>query len=194
MKRIGILAVLLGFSFALVPTMHAQDLNHVEVGVFAEMFRLHEADTNFGGLGARLAVNPSKYLGLEAEMSYDFNRGVNETFRNGNTTTIRRSDFRVLHGLFGPKIQMGGPVKLFATVKGGFINFGFNPGPGNFSNFTGAFDNFASDNTHFALYPGGGAEAFLGPIGLRVDVGDEIFFANGARHNLRITFGPTFRF
>jgi len=45
-----------------------------------------------------------------------------------------------------------------------------------------------------ALYPGVGGEAFWGPLGLRLDAGDEIYFANGARNNLRIAFGPTIRF
>jgi hypothetical protein len=33
-----------------------------------------------------------------------------------------------------------------------------------------------------------------GAIGLRADVGDEIYFNNGTHNNLRVTFGPTFRF
>jgi len=44
------------------------------------------------------------------------------------------------------------------------------------------------------FYPGGGAEAFLGPIGFRLDVGDEIYFNDRAHHNLRVTVGPTIRF
>jgi hypothetical protein len=45
-----------------------------------------------------------------------------------------------------------------------------------------------------AVYPGGGIEAYLGPIGLRIDVGDEIYFQSGAHNNLRLTFGPSIRF
>jgi hypothetical protein len=37
-------------------------------------------------------------------------------------------------------------------------------------------------------------EAFWGPVGIRVDAGDEIYVNNGAYNNLRVTFGPTFRF
>jgi len=37
-------------------------------------------------------------------------------------------------------------------------------------------------------------QAHLGPIGLRLDVGDEMYFNNGAHHNLRVAFGPVFRF
>ena len=45
-----------------------------------------------------------------------------------------------------------------------------------------------------AAYPGGGVEAFAGPIGLRVEVGDEIYMNNGANNNLRVTFSPSIRF
>jgi len=44
------------------------------------------------------------------------------------------------------------------------------------------------------LCPGGGVEAYLGKVGLRLDVGDEIYFNNGAQNNPKITFGPHFRF
>jgi hypothetical protein len=44
------------------------------------------------------------------------------------------------------------------------------------------------------LYPGGGLEGFLGPLGLRFDVGDEIYFNGGAHHALRVAFGPVIRF
>jgi hypothetical protein len=45
-----------------------------------------------------------------------------------------------------------------------------------------------------AIYPGAGVEASLGPVGLRLEAGDEIYFNNGAHNNLRITFGPILRF
>jgi hypothetical protein len=37
-------------------------------------------------------------------------------------------------------------------------------------------------------------EGHLGPIGLRLDVGDEIYFNSGAHHNLSMAFGPYIRF
>jgi hypothetical protein len=49
-------------------------------------------------------------------------------------------------------------------------------------------------NLNAAIYPAGGVEAILGPVGLRFELGDEIYFNNGAHNNLRITFGPTLRF
>jgi hypothetical protein len=44
------------------------------------------------------------------------------------------------------------------------------------------------------LYPGDGLQGHLGPIGLRLDVGDEIYFNHGARNNLRVAFGPVIGF
>ena len=57
-----------------------------------------------------------------------------------------------------------------------------------------AIGGIGGGGTHFAVFPGGGIEGFWGPIGLRLDVGDEIYMADGANNNLRVTFGPTIRF
>ncbi len=148
MKRIGVIAVLLGLGLALAPALRAQDLSHAEFGAFAEYFKAHQTNTNFGGVGGRLSVNAGRYFQVEAEMGYDFTAAYNQTFfRPGvggtTTTVVQRSDYRILHGLFGPKIQMGGPVKLFVTVKGGFDDFMFDPRPVGFSSFTSSVDNLA---------------------------------------------------
>jgi hypothetical protein len=44
------------------------------------------------------------------------------------------------------------------------------------------------------MYPGAGVEASLGRVGLRFELGDEIYFNNGPHNNVRITFGPILRF
>jgi hypothetical protein len=193
MRRIALLILVAGFSFAPIAA-RAQD--HVEVGAFAEYFKLGETHTNFVGLGGRAAVNLAKYVQIEAEMSYDFNRAFTEGFSStsGGAVTTQNSNIKVLHGLFGPKIQTPGPVKLFATVKGGFTDFRFDPVPASFSGFTSTVNGLRSNNVDAALYPGVGVEAFLGPIGLRAEVGDEIVFVGGAHHNWKITFGPQLRF
>src|ERR1700722_16304742 len=108
--------------------------------------------------------------------------------------TTTNSNLRVLHGLFGPKFQTSGPVRVFVTVKGGFTNFRFDPTPASFDTFTSSVTNLRTSNVDAALYPGGGVEAFLGPIGLRLEVGDEIIFVNGAHNNWKVTFGPQLRF
>lgn len=53
--------------------------------------------------------------------------------------------------------------------------------------------NLRAQNMNAALMPGGGVEGFIGPVGLRLDVGDEMYFNHGTNH-LKITFGPCIRF
>jgi hypothetical protein len=141
-------------------------------------------------------VNVNKHFQLEAEMGYDFTRGFFESFTNPIThvVTLQRSDLHALHGLVGPKLQTGGPVRVFVTVKGGFENFSLNNRPGTFGSFASSVDDLRAGNVHGLLYPGGGVEAFLGPFGIRLDVGDEIYFANGAHNNWKVSLGPTIRF
>jgi hypothetical protein len=45
-----------------------------------------------------------------------------------------------------------------------------------------------------AFYAGAGIEAFAGILGVRAEAGDEMYFDNGANHNLKITAGPVIRF
>jgi hypothetical protein len=175
----------------------AQDSeSHFEVGAFADYFRVDRTtpDLNYVGIGGRIAFNLRPSIQLEAEMAYDFDRNYTNTFNNGVTTNFVSSKTHILNGLFGPKFQTGsGPVRLFVTGKVGAIDFNTTnqTGTGGFSSSLGAFGN---GNTKFAVYPAGGLEAFVGPIGLRLEVGDEIYFDNGAQNNLRVTFGPTLRF
>jgi len=195
MKRITLLIAVAAISLAFTPVARAQDHDHGEVGAFVDYFRLEQTKSNFVGLGGRAAFNVASHVQIEAEMAYDFSRAFTETFNNGNgSITTQNSNIKVLHGLFGPKIQTSGPVRVFVTVKGGFTNFRFDPRPASFSGFTSSIDNLRTDNVSAALYPGGGVVAYLGPIGLRADVGDEIIFSNGAHHSWKVTFGPQLRF
>lgn len=195
MKRfVGLLFACL---FLSVPMMLAQssDSDHAEVGVFAEYFRFSDpAPTrNFIGLGGRAAFNVHPSIQIEAEMGYDFERNYTTTFSNGVTTVDVQSRLRTLHGFFGPKFQTGsGPFRVFVTGKVGFENFTVtNAGaPAGFANAVG----LGNSATYFALYPGGGIEAFAGPIGVRAEIGDNIFFNNGMHNNMRISFGPQLRF
>ncbi|MGC2451075.1 MAG: hypothetical protein WA477_25750 [Candidatus Sulfotelmatobacter sp.] len=195
MKRfVGLLFACL---FLSVPMMLAQssDTDHAEVGVFAEYFRFTDPGptSNYIGLGGRAAFNVHPSIQIEAEMGYDFERNYTSTFSNGVTTANVQSRLRTLHGFFGPKFQTGsGPFRVFVTGKVGFENFTVtNQGaPTGFANAVG----LGSSATYFALYPGGGIEAFAGPIGVRAEIGDNIFFNNGMHNNMRISFGPQFRF
>src|ERR1700680_1154559 len=133
MKRaIFALATLLATIACFAPLASAQDYNHGQVGAFVDYLRLRDTDSNFVGLGGRAAFNVNRYVGFEADLAYDFNRAFSETFAptgTGTVTTVR-SNLRVLDGLFGPTLSTGhGPIRLFVTAKGGFIDFRFDPRP-----------------------------------------------------------------
>lgn len=195
MKRVlSFLVVTLVFA---VPMLVAQEntSDRFEAGVFAQYYRFTNPgpNTNFLGLGGRVAFGVRNSVQLEGEMGYDFERNYTTTSSNGISTTAVNSRLRVLHGFFGPKFSANmGPFQLFATGKVGFDNFNVTGQgvPTGFANSVG----LTNGATYFAVYPGVGIAAFAGPIGLRAEVGDDIFFNGGARNNLRVTFGPQFRF
>jgi len=197
MKR-NILAIVLISMVGIVPIASAQ--NNGGVGIFANYFRHgSEPPVNMWGLGGRLSFNVHENVQLEAEMAYDFNRAFTEGFLDTTTTiatlSFQRSHLRVLHGLFGPKFQTGGgPIRAFVTLKGGFINFRFDDRPATFGTFASTVDELRLSDVSGVLYPGGGVEFYAWIFGLRLDVGDEIYFRDGARNNLRISFGPHIRF
>jgi len=194
MKRC--LGLLIASIFLAAPMVMAQNSDHVEVGVFVDYFRLSNNAapvSNFFGVGGRAAFNMNSNVQLEAEMAYDFKRNYTSTFSNGISTTTVNSNFRTLHGFFGPKLQTGsGAFRIFVTGKVGFDNFSINNqnAQSGFVNTVG----LTNGATYFAVYPGGGVEAFAGPIGLRAEIGDDIYFNGGAHNNVRITFGPQLRF
>lgn len=180
-----------------VPAVRAQGaFNHFEVGAFGEYTRFQATHTNSVGLGGRFGWGVSHYLMFEGEMGYEFDQAFTEGFFPPGTgsATFVRSNFHELDGLFGPKIQTRGPVRVFATIKGGFVHTGFSSEPGSFAGFTSTVNSLRLNNVDGAIYPGLGIEGFLGPIGLRFDAGDLIFFNNGTHYDLRVTFGPTIRF
>lgn len=197
MKRIAVL-IGLGLCLALPSLMAAQE-DHGEVGVFADYLRFAPASsvTNFVGVGGRVGFNVHPNIALEAEMNYDFKRNFTSTSNNGITTNFVTTGVRPLTGLFGPKFQAGttGPVRVFLTGKVGFINFSeTNSGVVSGTTFSNSVSGVGGPGTHIAVYPGVGIEGFIGPVGLRAEVGDEIYFNNGTYNNLRVTFGPHIRF
>jgi hypothetical protein len=208
MKRLLFLFLMTGgLIFAVLPTVRAQDShNHGEIGIFGDYFRMGETRgpslagsgaTSFGGVGARLSINASRRWQIEAEMNYDFAASFQEGFTDTSGTVIgfNTSRLRILHGMIGPKIQTGGGAfRAFLTVKGGGDDFMFSSAPVTFSTFTSSVSGLRTDSVVGVVYPGGGVEAYVGPIGIRLDVGDEIYFQNGAHNNLRIAIGPNIRF
>lgn len=145
----------------MAPAVLAQD--HVEVGVFGELFRWDAASTNFAGVGGRVSVNVAPVVQLEAETSYDFEQSFTEGFGNPTTgsATLTTSNLRIVHGMFGPKLQTNqGPVWLFLTAKGGAISFMFSHAPATFGTFGSTLSNLRASDLNAVFYPGGGAERF----------------------------------
>jgi hypothetical protein len=189
------LLLLAGLLIVVTPLFAQNDSDHFEFGAFAEYFRFSDAATpqNFVGIGGRAGFNVHPDVQIEAEMAYDFQRNFTNTFSNGITTEDVTTKFRTLHGFFGPKFQTGsGPFRVFVTGKVGFDNFSVNN-----QNASAGFTNtvgLTTGRTDFAIYPGGGIEAFAGFIGVRAEVGDDVFFDNGAHNNFKASLGPQFRF
>jgi hypothetical protein len=190
MKRIAVLTML-AFLLAAPAALLAQTEKHAEVGAFVDYYRFDRTNViNFLGVGGRAGFYVSPHTSVEGELAYDFERNRTNFFSNGATTTFTRTRTRPFHGLFGPKFDFGtGKANFFATGKVGFVNFASSD-----QTVGQAFGNVDTGNTRFAVYPGVGVEGFWGAFGLRAEVGDEIYFLNGARNNLRVTFGPHFRF
>lgn len=190
MKRFALLLLL---SAVLVPLASAQD--RFQLGAYADYFRISQTNSNMAGLGGRAAIKAFSHVMLEGEMSYDFQQAFTEVCTNCTTVTVAPSNLKVLHGLVGPKFIGGhGKIRPFLTVKGGFVNFRLDPRPASFAGFVSSVDNLRSNNVSGTLYPGAGIEGHLGPVGLRLEAGDEIYFAGGTHHNARVTFGPFIRF
>lgn len=192
MKRVALLLFLSG---CLVPLAAAQD--HIQVGAYGDYFRLSQTNTNMAGLGGRAGFGFLPHVMVEAEINYDFEQAFTEGFTNttGGGVTFVNSNLKVLHGLGGFKIVGGHhAITPFLTLKGGFVNFQLNPRPAGFSGLVSSVQNLRANNVSGALYPGAGVEGHLGPIGLRLEAGDEIYFAGTTHHNARVSFGPFLRF
>jgi hypothetical protein len=89
---------LLFLASCFVPLASAQDGEHGQ---------LAQTDNNFGGVGALASFQAFKEIKLEAQMSYDFNQTFAEEFTDTGTVTFSRTNLRILHGEFGPRINIG---------------------------------------------------------------------------------------
>jgi hypothetical protein len=78
------------------------------------------------------------------------------------------------------------------TLKGGFINFRLDSEPPTIATFLSSVNGLRANNVSGVLYPGGGLQGHLGALGLRLDIGDEMYFNHGTHHNLGVAFGPSF--
>jgi hypothetical protein len=170
----------------------------VEVGVFLDYLSISQTNTNNFGLGGRFGYRILRKLMMEGELAYGYGINFSEAYRNistGDIAAIGRTSIGVTHGLFGPTLK---PIKRrfrpFATLKGGFVDFRLSPSLLPLTTFETTLLGIRTSRVNAAIYPAAGVEASLGPVGLRFEMGDEIYFNNGAHNNLRITFGPILRF
>ena len=199
-NKLSIIAIL-AFALAAPSMMMAQSSgftnNHFEVGAFVDYFRLStpNPNINYVGVGGRVGFNVHPNVALEAEMAYNFERNITTTTSTGGTTNFFQTRTRPIHGLFGPKFQIGtdGPLRAFVTTKVGFVTFSHSTASPT-SGFVSGVSDIANGGARLAVYPGAGIEAFAGPIGIRLEAGDDIYFLNGARNNLKVNIGPVIRF
>jgi hypothetical protein len=183
------------FLFAASP-LFAQ--KRIEAGVFLDYLGISQTTTNNFGLGARFGYRIHRDVLLEGELAYDYGINFDEAYRNivnGSIAAIERTSIGVTQGLFGPKFRpSGGGFRPYVALKGGFVDFRFSTSLFPYSDLASAVFGLRTSSLNAAIYPAAGVEATLGPLGLRLEAGDEIYFNNGTHNNLRITFGPILRF
>lgn len=170
----------------------------VEAGVFLDYLGVSQTQTNNFGLGGRLGFRVHRNVMAEGELAYDYGVNFQEAYdniANGNVTAIETTSIGVTEGLFGAKLEPAhGHLRPFVTLKGGFVDFRLSPSALPYSGLTSAVFGIRDSNLNGAIYPGGGVSPSLGPLGLRLEFGDLIYFNEGAHNDLRITFGPILRF
>ena len=169
-----------------------------EAGVYLDYLGISQTNTNNFGLGGRFGYRIRPRVMMEGELPYDYGIRFNEAFRNittGNIAAIARTSVGVTHGLFGPTFEPARErFRPFVTLKAGFVDFRFSPSLLPLSGVESTLLGMRTTSLNVAIYPGAGVEASLGPVGLRLEAGDEIYFNHGGHNNLRITFGPILRF
>jgi hypothetical protein len=170
----------------------------VEVGVFLDSLSISQTNTNNFGIGARAGYRIRRTVVLEGELAYDYGLNIDEVYRNvtnGDVTAIQNTSIGVTQGFFGPTLRPArGHFRPFVTLKGGFVDFRLSPSLLPYSDVASTLIGLRTSSLNGAIYPAVGGEASLGPVGLRLEFGDAIYFNDGAHNNLRITFGPFIRF
>jgi len=168
--------------------------DHGNIGAFLNFTRLQDQSLNLFGVGGRLGFKVYGPVMLEAEMAYDFERTQTQVITVGGLSNTVRTNMRVLHALFGPKIQTKGPMHLFLLAKTGIVNFGVG-GPATAGAINNQIGTIINGDTNLAVYPGAGIEFNIKRVGIRVEAGDEIIFLRGnTTHNVRAAIGPQIRF
>lgn len=195
MRKLFLIAfVSLSFSWGV--NLSAQ--SRMEAGIFLDYLSVSQTSTNNFGLGGRFGYRVHPHVMFEGELAYDYGINFDEAYRNitnGNISAIERTSIGITHGLFGPMLEPAkGWLRPFATAKAGFVDFRLSPSLLPVSSAVSTILGIRSSSLNAAIYPGGGIAASVGPVGLRFELGDEIYFNHGGHNNLRITFGPIIRF
>ena len=169
-----------------------------EAGVFFDYLSISQTGSDNFGLGGRFGYRAHRNVMIEGEVAYDYGINFDEAFRNvvnGNLVAIERTSVGVTHGLFGVTVEPShGHFQPFATMKAGFMDFRLSPSLLPINGVVSSLLGLRTSTLNAAIYPGGGLQATVGPVGLRFELGDEIYFNNGTHNNFRLTFGPIVRF
>jgi hypothetical protein len=183
---------------ALIPCAKAQEDGTFQAGAFVDYYRAGATGTNMFGLGGRFGVGVTDSVTVEGEMAYDFNRAFVNSFTqvSGGSVSFIESNVRTLHGFVGPRMTIGQwPIRPFVELKLGFVNYSFGPLALGYTSFASQVANLRAQNVNAALLPGAGLEGkFVGPVSVRLDVGDEMYFNHGAHSGLKVMLGPYIRF
>ncbi len=172
--------------------------SRAEAGAYVDYLGISQTNTNNFGLGARFGYRAHTHLMLEGEFTYSYGVNFQEAYlniANGSVTAIGKSSIGVTDVLFGPMLQPArGHLRPFATMKAGWLDFRLSPSLLPYNGVVTSALGIRTSNVDAALYPGGGLEAVLGPVGLRLEFGDVIYFNEGGHNNVRIGLGPVLRF
>lgn len=80
-------------------------------------------------------------------------------FRSNQTGTNMSGLGGTLHGLFGPKLELGhSAFRPFLKLKGGFANYSIDARSPELDTFVSSIQNVLARNINAALMPGGGLE------------------------------------
>ncbi|HKR84048.1 MAG TPA: hypothetical protein VJS37_07710 [Terriglobales bacterium] len=171
---------------------------HVELGAFVGYGRPNVPGfpENAFGAGGRVNINLHRFLQAEFETAYDVKYASFVLVASSASATLTNSRLGILHMNGGLKLQTAGG-SFFLFFKGGANRYGPEQTiqtvagtPIVVTTSTSSLPAF----TEGIFYPGGGIGFHAGPLGIRVDAGDEIYWSSGTHHNFRLTFGPTIRF
>lgn len=171
---------------------------HVELGAFGNYVDLNIPGfpANALGIGGRASFKVHPLLQVEIESAYDIKHSQFTFVGSASSFSFINSKLGILHANGGLKLQTRGG-SYFVFVKGG-ANW-YDPERA-ITTVTGppiiGLTTPTPLNTFIrsVLYPGAGVGFHAGPLGIRVDAGDEMTWDGGVHHSLRVTFGPTVRF